>query len=158
MLIFLRRFCLAAIALSATCSTAYAATANPVLLNKLSHAAPELNPQALKSALSAMQCAVNNGAKQARHLAVIDYSEPSTARRLWIFDLNRKTLVLRDLVAHGKKSGKILPPASPTPMAATSPAWACSAPAKAISAATATRCAWTAWNRGSTIWPANGPS
>ena len=95
MLIFLRRFCLAAIALSATCSTAYAATANPVLLNKLSHAAPELNPQALKSALSAMQCAVNNGAKQARHLAVIDYSEPSTARRLWIFDLNRKTLVLR---------------------------------------------------------------
>ena len=104
MLIFLRRFCLAVIALSATCSTAYAA--NPQLLNKLSHAAPELNPQALKSALSAMQCAVNNGAKQARHLAVIDYSQPSTARRLWIFDLNRKTLVLRDLVAHGKQSGE----------------------------------------------------
>ena len=104
MLNFLRRFCFAAIALSATCTTAYAA--NPLLLNKLSHAAPELNPQALKSALSAMQCAVNNGAKQARHLAVIDFSQPSTARRLWIFDLNRKTLVLRDLVAHGKESGE----------------------------------------------------
>ena len=104
MLIFFRRFCLAALALSATCSTAYAA--NPRLLSTLSHAAPELNPQALKSALSAMQCAVNNGAKQAQHLAVIDYSQPSTARRLWIFDLNRKTLVLRDLVAHGKKSGE----------------------------------------------------
>ena len=104
MLNFLRRFCFAAIALSATCNTVYAA--NPLLLNKLSHAAPELNPQALKSALSAMQCAVNNGAKQARHLAVIDFSQPSTARRLWIFDLNRKTLVLRDLVAHGKESGE----------------------------------------------------
>ena len=104
MLNFLRRFCFAAIALSATCTTAYAA--NPLLLNKLSHAAPELNPQALKSALSAMQCAVNNGAKQARHLAVIDFSQPSTARRLWIFDLTRKTLVLRDLVAHGKQSGE----------------------------------------------------
>ena len=104
MLIFFRRFCFAALALSATCNTAYAA--NPLLLNKLSHAAPELNPQALKSALSAMQCAVNNGAKQARHLAVIDFSQPSTARRLWIFDLNRKTLVLRDLVAHGKESGE----------------------------------------------------
>ena len=104
MLIFLRRFFLAAIALSATCGTAYAA--NPQLLGKLSHAAPELNPQALKSALSAMQCAVNNGARPAQHLAVIDYSQPSTARRLWIFDLNRKTLVLRDLVAHGKKSGE----------------------------------------------------
>jgi len=95
---------LAALALSATCSTAYAA--NPLLLSKLSHAAPELNPQALKSALSAMQCAVNNGAKQAQLLAVIDYSQPSTARRLWIVDLNRKTLVLRYLVAHGKKSGE----------------------------------------------------
>ena len=104
MLNFLRRFCFAAIALSATCTTAYAA--NPLLLNKLSHAAPGLNPQALKSALSAMQCAVNNGAKQARHLAVIDFSQPSTARRLWIFDLTRKTLVLRDLVAHGKQSGE----------------------------------------------------
>lgn len=104
MLIFLRRFCFAALALAATCSTAYAA--NPQLLSKLSHAAPELNPQALKSALSAMQCAVNNGAKQAQHLAVIDFSQPSTARRLWIFDLNRKTLVLRDLVAHGKESGE----------------------------------------------------
>ena len=104
MLIFLRRLCFAALALAATCSTAYAA--NPQLLSKLSHAAPELNPQALKSALSAMQCAVNNGAKQAQHLAVIDFSQPSTARRLWIFDLNRKTLVLRDLVAHGKESGE----------------------------------------------------
>ena len=104
MLIFFRRFCFAALALAATCSTAYAA--NPQLLSKLSHAAPELNPQALKSALSAMQCAVNNGAKQAQHLAVIDFSQPSTARRLWIFDLNRKTLVLRDLVAHGKESGE----------------------------------------------------
>ena len=104
MLIFLRRFCFAALALAATCSTAYAA--NPQLLSKLSHAAPELNPQALKSALSAMQCAVNNGAKQAQHLAVIVFSQPSTARRLWIFDLNRKTLVLRDLVAHGKESGE----------------------------------------------------
>ena len=104
MLKFLRRFFLAAIALSATCSTAYAA--NPLLLNNLGHAAPELNPQALKGALSAMQCAVNNGAKPARHLAVIDYSLPSTARRLWIFDLRQQKLVLRDLVAHGKQSGE----------------------------------------------------
>ena len=53
-----------------------------------------------------MQCAVNNGASQARHLAVIDYSQPSTARRLWIFDLQSKRLVLRDLVAHGQNSGE----------------------------------------------------
>ena len=107
MLIFFRRLCLAVTALGAVCSPVFAAnTSNPLLLNSLSHAAPELNPQALKSALSAMQCAVNNGAERAQHLAVIDYSQPSTARRLWIFDLNKKKLVLRDLVAHGQKSGE----------------------------------------------------
>ena len=107
MLKLLRRLCLAAATLGALCSPAFAASSSqPVLFNSLAHAAPELNTQALKSALSAMQCAVNNGASQARHLAVIDYSQPSTARRLWIFDLRKKSLVLRDLVAHGQKSGE----------------------------------------------------
>lgn len=107
MLTFFRRLFLAVMALGAIHNSAFAAnTASPLLLNSLSHAAPELNPQVLKSALSAMQCAVNNGAQQAQHLAVIDYSQPSTARRLWIFDLKKKSLVLRDLVAHGQKSGE----------------------------------------------------
>ena len=104
---FLRRLCLAITTLGAICSPALAANnPTPLLYNSLAHAAPELNPQVLKSALSAMHCAVNSGARKARHLAVIDYSQPSTARRLWIFDLNKRTLVLRDLVAHGQKSGE----------------------------------------------------
>ena len=107
MLIFLRRLFLVAATLGSVCSPVFAAnTSAPVLYNSLSKAAPELNPQVLQSALSAMQCAVNNGASQARHLAVIDYSMPSTARRLWIFDLNSKKLVLRELVAHGQNSGE----------------------------------------------------
>lgn len=53
-----------------------------------------------------MQCAVNHGAEAASRLAVIDYSQPSTARRLWIFDLQRKRLLLSDYVAHGRRSGE----------------------------------------------------
>ncbi|WP_397456604.1 murein L,D-transpeptidase catalytic domain family protein [Pseudomonas versuta] len=107
MLISLRRLFLVAATLGALCSPAFAANiSSPGLYNSLAQAAPELNPQALKSALSAMQCAVSNGASPAQNLAVIDYSQPSTARRLWIFDLRKKTLVLRDLVAHGQKSGE----------------------------------------------------
>jgi hypothetical protein len=107
MLTFLCRLCLAMTTLGAICSAALAANnTTPPLYNSLAHAAPELNPQVLKSALSAVQCAVSSGARQARHLAVIDYSQPSTARRLWIFDLSKRTLVLRDLVAHGQKSGE----------------------------------------------------
>ena len=107
MLISLRRLFLVAATLGALCSPAFAAnTSSPGLYNSLAQAAPELNPQVLKSALSAMQCAVSSGASPAQNLAVIDYSQPSTARRLWIFDLRKKTLVLRDLVAHGAKSGE----------------------------------------------------
>jgi hypothetical protein len=76
------------------------------LLRDLARIAPELNQQALRHALAAMQCAVNHGADPAHRLAVIDYSRPSTERRLWIFDLQRKRLLLRDFVAHGRQSGE----------------------------------------------------
>lgn len=105
--ITLRRLFLVAATLGALCNPAFAANISKQgLYNSLAQAAPELNPLVLQSALSAMQCAVNNGASPAENLAVIDYSQPSTAHRLWIFDLHKKTLVLRDLVAHGQKSGE----------------------------------------------------
>ena len=78
------------------------------LLDSLSRAAPGFNKEALRHAVAAMQCAVNNGAQPAQRLAVIDYSLPSTARRLWIFDLKRQRVLLRDFVAHGRQSGENL--------------------------------------------------
>lgn len=93
--------------LAALSTVARADTVKPLTLySSLAVAAPELNPEVLKRALSAMQCAVGSGLERSERLAVIDYSQPSTARRLWIFDLRKKTLVLRDLVAHGQKSGE----------------------------------------------------
>lgn len=83
-----------------------APTANDQLIKDLARVAPGLNQQALRHAVAAMQCAVNHGAEAASRLAVIDYSQPSTARRLWIFDLQRKRLLLRDYVAHGRRSGE----------------------------------------------------
>lgn len=72
----------------------------------LARVAPGLNPQALEHALAAMQCAVNHGAAPARRLAVIDYSLPSSQQRLWLFDLQRKRVLLHDFVAHGRESGE----------------------------------------------------
>jgi hypothetical protein len=103
---FLRRLCLAAIFTSLPAAVLAATTNTQPLFKSLSQAAPELNPQALQQALTAMQCALNSGSESAQRLAVIDYSQPSTARRLWIFDLRKKTLLLHDLVAHGNKSGE----------------------------------------------------
>lgn len=82
-----------------------AAVPSTPLADQLASSAPKLDKQVLIHALSAMQCAVNHGAEAADRLAVIDFSLPSSERRLWIFDLHSKRLVLKDYVAHGNKSG-----------------------------------------------------
>jgi hypothetical protein len=57
-------------------------------------------------ALSAASCAVKSGAvKNPPTLTVIDYSRPSSEKRLWVFDLRSRELVYEELVAHGQGSG-----------------------------------------------------
>lgn len=75
------------------------------LTAKLSSNAPEINQRVLNKALLSMQCAMNNGLPSAERLAVIDFSLPSTEKRLWIFDLSNHQLILEELVAHGNNSG-----------------------------------------------------
>lgn len=41
-------------------------------------------------------------------LTIIDFSLPSTERRLWIVDLNSKTILLNSVVAHGRNSGELM--------------------------------------------------
>ena len=57
-------------------------------------------------ALGAVQCAVRSGAIAAPStLTVIDYSKPSSEKRLWVFDLRSHDLLYEELVAHGQGSG-----------------------------------------------------
>ncbi len=44
----------------------------------------------------------------ARMLAIADMSQPSTAQRLYVFDMVAKRLVLRTWVAHGQNSGGLV--------------------------------------------------
>ncbi len=104
----LRRFCLSLVGLVLWSSPLLAATPAPSALESLARVAPGLDRQVLQHALAAMQCALNHGGEPAQRLAVIDYAQPSTARRLWIFDLQRQRLLLNDLVAHGRLSGENL--------------------------------------------------
>lgn len=57
-------------------------------------------------AIGAAECAERSGdVGVVPTLTVIDYSRPSTEKRLWVFDLRTRTLLYRELVAHGEGSG-----------------------------------------------------
>jgi hypothetical protein len=77
------------------------------LVDSLAAQAPALDPGVLTLALRAASCAERLG--QVRNpsiLTVIDYSLPSTQRRLWVLDLVRRRLLHEELVAHGRGSGE----------------------------------------------------
>ncbi len=60
----------------------------------------------LEMALGAASCAVRSGdANSPSTLTVIDYSKPSTEKRLWVFDLKSRELIYEELVAHGQGTG-----------------------------------------------------
>ena len=66
----------------------------------------------LDLALGAAKCAVRAGAVDTpRTLTVIDYSRPSSEKRLWVYDLTTRELLYEELVAHGQGSGANLPTA-----------------------------------------------
>jgi hypothetical protein len=70
--------------------------------------APRLAPQALEIALTALQRLQAAGAKvRTDVVTVIDYTKPSTERRLWVFDLAHSRVLFEELAAHGKNSGDL---------------------------------------------------
>ena len=95
-----------AVPASAAPSSATDAGAGDARLARLSALAPDADRGVLALALAARECAVDSGevAPDSR-LAVIDYSLPSTTRRLWVFDVQAGKLLHHELVAHGRGSG-----------------------------------------------------
>jgi hypothetical protein len=95
----------AASAAAAAPPAAAAASASSLEI-ALARAAPSANPAILALATQALACARTRGlAQDPRTLSVIDYSQASTQQRLWVFDLERRALLFREWVAHGRNSG-----------------------------------------------------
>jgi hypothetical protein len=68
--------------------------------------APSIDPRALQTALIALGRLQDDGVPvRSDVLMVIDYTKPSTERRLWVFDLNHSRVLFEELVAHGRNSG-----------------------------------------------------
>jgi hypothetical protein len=103
----LRRVFPVVLLLAAFAPASRAAVPATGLAAELSRAAPAADPKVIALATRALQCVQKT--MPARTLSVIDYSRPSTQPRLWVFDLTRRTLLFRELVAHGRNSGDNLP-------------------------------------------------
>jgi hypothetical protein len=83
------------------------ARADDALVARLTAVAPAANPKVISLAARAADCARKQGLLEGfRHLAVIDYSLPSTQPRLWVFDVTQGRLLYQELVAHGRNTGE----------------------------------------------------
>ena len=74
-------------------------------LQQLGARAPGLSPKALQLGLEAYNKGRQEGLDNQHILTIIDYTKPSTARRLWVLDLNNDSVLLNTYVAHGQNSG-----------------------------------------------------
>lgn len=75
----------------------------------LSGSAQNLNPHILDLAIKAYSCAQKAGYKDPRQIiSIIDYTLPSTQKRLWVIDLQTRQVIFNTLVAQGKYTGGLL--------------------------------------------------
>jgi hypothetical protein len=59
-----------------------------------------------QTAMDAASDAIASGdAPQAKTLTVIDFTRPSTQKRMWVYDLRTRELLFEELVSHGRGSG-----------------------------------------------------
>jgi hypothetical protein len=67
----------------------------------------DIDPRIFALALEAAASAVAHGqATDPSTLTVIDYSKPSTEKRMWVYDLRTHALLFDELVSHGRGSGR----------------------------------------------------
>lgn len=62
--------------------------------------------EVLDRALQAYRCGRTLGYIERPLLTVIDYTLPSTVRRLWVIDVERNEVLFHERVAHGQNSGE----------------------------------------------------
>lgn len=68
-----------------------------------------VDPHVFALGLKAAAAAVRRGdATDPDTLTIIDFSRPSTARRMWVYDLRSRALLFEELVSHGRGSGRTL--------------------------------------------------
>lgn len=91
-------------------------------------------------------------------LTLIDFTKPSTEKRLFVFDMEQKKMLYSSVVSHGKTAARTMLPLSPTKSALIKVPSASILPETLIKAETDTPFYWTGWKKESMTGPVNVPS
>lgn len=70
--------------------------------------APHLSESVIQKVMDTLSCAAEMKVEHSNILTIIDYSLPSSQRRLWVFDLKTEKLLFYTYVSHGLKSGALV--------------------------------------------------
>jgi len=77
--------------------------------NILQKSTQGIDPKVLRLSLIAYVNTQKKGLAEKPVLTVIDYSKPSTEKRLWVFDIKHGKTLFNTFVSHGKNSGQVIP-------------------------------------------------
>ncbi|MBX3023943.1 murein L,D-transpeptidase catalytic domain family protein [bacterium] len=92
-------------ALLPACSAAPRYTTRATVRPRATATAQWPRREVLDLALRAYSCGRARGELTQPLLTVIDFSLPSTSKRLWVIDLDRRRVLFNEFVAHGANSG-----------------------------------------------------
>jgi len=84
------------------------ATVKPLNEIKAMLQASTLNSVVISKVLTTLSCARAYNTNQNTILTIIDYSLPSSEKRLWVFDMDQGKLLFHTYVSHGIKSGALI--------------------------------------------------
>lgn len=77
------------------------------LREMLQKESPTLQPFLIEKTIAALSCATSSQIDHNQILAVIDYSLPSSEKRLWVFDISQYKKLFHTYVSHGITSGTL---------------------------------------------------
>jgi len=75
------------------------------VVDRITSQTDNLRPQVLALGLTAYEHAHAKGMDHKKLLTIVDYSLPSTTKRMWVINLANDKVLFNTLVAHGKNSG-----------------------------------------------------
>lgn len=79
----------------------------PTIKRLLTKKETAMQPAVVNKVLHSLACAEKKAMEHNHIVTVIDFSLPSNKKRLWVFDLNKNTLLFHTYVSHGIRSGKL---------------------------------------------------